>query len=97
MTQLTYEQSAPSHVQLVCLQAVCHCVMDVAFVVLTHVLEWNKHGGVYRTRDLARVLWAAEIGLWTSVWILTISMPGRRLSLLLHQLLKPRMLSTMPR
>jgi len=65
--------------------------MDVAFVVLTHVPEWNTNGGVYRTRHLARVIWAAKIGLWTSTWILTISMPGRRLGLLLHQLLKPRM------
>ena len=89
-TQFTYKQSASSHLQLLCL-ASCNCMMDVAFVLLTHVTEWNTHGGVYRTRGLARVLWAAEIGLWTSMWILTISMPGRRLSLLLHQLLKPRM------
>ncbi len=95
-TQFIYKQSASSHLQLVCL-ASCDCMMNVALVLLTHVAEWNMHGGVYRTRDLARVLWAAEIGLWTSTWISTISMPGRRLSLLLHQLSKPRMSNTMPR
>ena len=90
VTQLTYEQLAPSHLQLVSL-ASCNCMMDVHFVVLTHEAECNTHGGVYRTRHLAGVLWAAEIGLWTSTWILTISTPGRRLGFLLHQLSKPRM------